>query len=103
MLAEEELRAGPIYPDLGKIRQISLSIAAAVCRLAWEAGLAQYAEPDDIREYVRDCMYHPEYRLLQQDTPPVEEALPRRVQREGVEGDDVQDVVDTVVCDQSPI
>jgi malate dehydrogenase (oxaloacetate-decarboxylating)(NADP+) len=62
MVTEEELSAGTIYPDLGKIRQISLAIAAAVCRLAWDEGLAQYAEPDDIRQYVRDCMYHPDYR-----------------------------------------
>ena len=62
MVTEEELNAGTIYPDLGKIRQISLAIAAAVCRLAWDDGLAQYPEPDDIRQYVRDCMYHPDYR-----------------------------------------
>ena len=62
MVTEEELAAGTIYPDLGKIRQISLAIAAAVCRLAWDEGLASYPEPDDIREYVRDCMYHPDYR-----------------------------------------
>ena len=62
MVTVEELDAGTIYPDLGKIRQISLAIAAAVCRLAWDEGLARYAEPDDIRLYVRDCMYHPAYR-----------------------------------------
>ncbi|MBT8059142.1 MAG: NAD-dependent malic enzyme, partial [Gammaproteobacteria bacterium] len=62
MVTEEELRSGTIYPDLGKIRQISLAIAAAVCRLAWDEGLAKYAEPEDIRQYVRDCMYHPDYR-----------------------------------------
>jgi malate dehydrogenase (oxaloacetate-decarboxylating)(NADP+) len=62
MVTEEELHAGTIYPDLGKIRQISLAIAAAVCRLAWDEGLARYAEPEDIRQYVRDCMYHPDYR-----------------------------------------
>jgi len=62
MVTEEELAAGTIYPDLGKIRQISLAIAAAVCRLAWDEGIAKYSEPEDIREYVRSCMYHPEYR-----------------------------------------
>jgi len=62
IVTEEELAAGTIYPDLGKIRQISLAIASAVCMLAWEQGLARYAEPDDIREYVRACMYHPDYR-----------------------------------------
>ena len=62
IVTEDELAAGTIYPDLGKIRQISLAIASAVCMLAWEQGLARYAEPDDIREYVRACMYHPDYR-----------------------------------------
>jgi len=62
MVTEEELEAGTIYPDLAKIRQISLAIAAAVARLAWEQGLAEYAEPKDIRQYVRDRMYHPDYR-----------------------------------------
>jgi malate dehydrogenase (oxaloacetate-decarboxylating)(NADP+) len=62
MVSNEELAAGTVYPDLGKIRQISLAIAAAVCRLAWDQGLARYAEPDDIRQHVRDCMYHPDYR-----------------------------------------
>ena len=57
-----QLAAGTIYPDLGKIRQISLAIASAVCLLAWEQGLARYSEPEDIREYVRSCMYHPDYR-----------------------------------------
>lgn len=62
MVTEEELHAGTIYPDLRNIRQISLAIASAVCRLAWDHGLAKYPEPADIREYVRDCQYHPEYR-----------------------------------------
>ena len=59
---KEELRSGTIYPDLGKIRQISLAIATSVCRLAWDEGLARYEQPDDIREYVRSCMWHPDYR-----------------------------------------
>jgi len=62
IVTEDELAAGTIYPDLGKIRQISLAIASAIGMLAWEQGLARYAEPDDIREYVRACMYHPDYR-----------------------------------------
>jgi len=62
MVTDEELAAGTLYPDLGKIRQISLAIATAVCRLAWDDGIARYDEPEDIREYVRRCMWHPEYR-----------------------------------------
>ena len=62
MVTDEELAAGTLYPDLGKIRQISLAIASAVCRLAWDHGLARYEEPDDIREQVRRSMWHPQYR-----------------------------------------
>ena len=65
MVTEDELAAGTIYPDLAKIRQISLAIASSVCMLAWDQGLARYAEPADIREHVRNCMYHPEYRPYQ--------------------------------------
>jgi malate dehydrogenase (oxaloacetate-decarboxylating)(NADP+) len=62
MVTEEELNSGTVYPDLGKIRQISLAIATAVCRLAYDNDLARYSEPEDIRKHVRDCMYHPDYR-----------------------------------------
>jgi malate dehydrogenase (oxaloacetate-decarboxylating)(NADP+) len=62
MVTDAELAAGTLYPDLSKIRQISLAIAASVCRLAWDRGLARYEEPDDIREAVRAAMWHPEYR-----------------------------------------
>lgn len=65
MVTDQELAAGTVYPDLGKIRHISLAIASAVCMHAWDQGLARYAEPDDIREHVRSCMYHPEYRPYQ--------------------------------------
>jgi malate dehydrogenase (oxaloacetate-decarboxylating)(NADP+) len=62
MVTDEELAAGTLYPDLSKIRQISLGIAASVCRLAWDSGLARYDEPEDIREQVRAAMWHPDYR-----------------------------------------
>ncbi len=62
LVTEEELKTGTVYPDLRKIRQISLSIATAVARMAYEQGLARVPEPPDTREYIRDRMYHPEYR-----------------------------------------
>jgi malate dehydrogenase (oxaloacetate-decarboxylating)(NADP+) len=62
MVTEEELAAGTVYPDLGKIRQISLAIATAVCRLVHNEGLARYAAPEDIRKYIKKCMYNPDYR-----------------------------------------
>lgn len=62
MVTEEELLAGTVYPDLGQIRQISLAIATAVCRMAFDEGLARILEPDDLRIYVKSCMYHPDYK-----------------------------------------
>ncbi|MEE4217739.1 MAG: NAD-dependent malic enzyme [Xanthomonadales bacterium] len=62
MVTDEELAAGTLYPDLRKIRQISLSIATSICRLAWDNGIARYDQPDDIRTHVRRCMWNPKYR-----------------------------------------
>lgn len=62
MVTDEELAAGTLYPDLRKIRQISLSIATAICHLAWDNNIARYDEPDDIRTHVRRCMWNPKYR-----------------------------------------
>lgn len=61
MVTDGELATGTMYPDLRKIRQISLAIATAVCRAAYEEGLATVPEPQDIRTYVRDRMYQPDY------------------------------------------
>lgn len=62
LVTDDELAAGTVYPDLGKIREISLAIATEVCRHAWQEGLASHAEPENIREHVASCMYQPEYR-----------------------------------------
>jgi malate dehydrogenase (oxaloacetate-decarboxylating)(NADP+) len=64
MVTDEELETGTMYPDLSKIRQISLAIATAVGRMAYDQGLATTPEPEDIRQWVRDRMYHPEYRTF---------------------------------------
>jgi len=61
MVNDYELSLGAIYPDLGKIRQISTAIAAAVCRVAYDEDEATVPEPDDIMDYVRENMYHPYY------------------------------------------
>lgn len=61
MVTDEELALGTVYPDLTKIRLISATIATAVCRMAFDAGMAGIEEPDDIFKYVQDHMYQPEY------------------------------------------
>jgi len=61
MVTEEELETGTVYPDLRKIRQISTSIATAVCRIAYDNGIARKPEPDDLIGHVKKNMYQPEY------------------------------------------
>jgi malate dehydrogenase (oxaloacetate-decarboxylating)(NADP+) len=59
---QEDLAQGRIYPPLSKIREISAQIAADVYRTAVEEGLAQLEMPKgDLIEYVKRCMYIPEY------------------------------------------
>lgn len=60
-LTEESLSQGLIYPPLTSIREVSLSIAAAVARLAWKNGLAMEPEPSDVAAFVRLQMYEPDY------------------------------------------
>ena len=59
--AEERAR-GMIYPKLGRIREVSVQLAAAVAEVAWEQGLATRGRPGDVVEYVREQVYEPVYR-----------------------------------------
>ncbi|MCF7825249.1 MAG: NAD-dependent malic enzyme [Candidatus Marinimicrobia bacterium] len=61
MVTEEELTLRTVYPDLRKIRQISLTIATAICEMAFDAGLARIERPKDIRAFVKENMFIPEY------------------------------------------
>lgn len=56
-----DLAKGKVYPDLNNIRAISDRIAAAVCRVAFNEGLAWANEPEDFIEFVRKKMFVPEY------------------------------------------
>ncbi len=60
----DDLAAGRIYPVLSRIRDVSLSIAEAVARIAYREGLATQPEPADLRRHIRDTMYEPDYRPL---------------------------------------
>ncbi len=41
--------------------EISLGIAVAVARVAWQSGLATTPQPEDVTTYVRSLMYEPDY------------------------------------------
>jgi len=60
-LTEESLAQGLIYPPLASIREVSLGIAVAVARVAWQSGLATKPQPEDLTAHVRSLMYEPDY------------------------------------------
>jgi hypothetical protein len=46
---------------LERIREVSLEIAVAISRLAFEQGLSGIDEPPDLRKHIAVCMYDPSY------------------------------------------
>jgi malate dehydrogenase (oxaloacetate-decarboxylating)(NADP+) len=58
---QEDLAMGRVYPRLARIREVSAEIAAAVAKIAWDQGLTERPEPDDIHAWVRAQMYQPVY------------------------------------------
>lgn len=61
LVTEEELALRTVYPDLRKIRKISLTIAVAVCEMAFDEGLARVERPKNIKSWIKKHMYVPEY------------------------------------------
>ncbi len=60
-VTETNLSRGCLFPELERIRDVSLAIAVAISRLAFEQGLARVDEPSDLRHYIGECMYEPSY------------------------------------------
>jgi len=63
-VSEEDLALGRIYPALGRIRDVSASIAEAVADVAFRRGLATATRPDDLGTEIRSHMYQPVYSHL---------------------------------------
>jgi malate dehydrogenase (oxaloacetate-decarboxylating)(NADP+) len=60
-VSEEDLKMGSVYPPIEKVRDVSAIIATAVCRIAYERGLARVPAPSDLVATVRASMYEPVY------------------------------------------
>jgi malate dehydrogenase (oxaloacetate-decarboxylating)(NADP+) len=60
-VGEDDLAQGSLYPPLGRVRDVSAQIAAAVVEVALRDGLAEIDRPADLLEYVRSQMYEPTY------------------------------------------
>ena len=59
--SDDDFALGRLYPSLQKIREISLNIAVAVAEVAYEKNLAREPRPDDLKAFIQEQMFHPEY------------------------------------------
>jgi malate dehydrogenase (oxaloacetate-decarboxylating)(NADP+) len=58
----KDFETGRIFPDLSRVREVSLHIAAAVARVAFTRKLTGMKEPDDLLGFIRSKMYEPFYQ-----------------------------------------
>ncbi|MGB5474561.1 MAG: NAD-dependent malic enzyme [Gammaproteobacteria bacterium] len=61
MVSGQDLARGTVYPPLTDIRRVSTAIAMEVARAAWDAGLADAEQPQDLQQMIADLMFYPEY------------------------------------------
>jgi malate dehydrogenase (oxaloacetate-decarboxylating)(NADP+) len=61
-VSKDDLVEGRIYPPLARIREVSLAIALAVAKVAYDQGLARVPKPDDLRSHIKAQMFEPSYR-----------------------------------------
>jgi malate dehydrogenase (oxaloacetate-decarboxylating)(NADP+) len=61
-VTQSDLAVGRLFPPLARIRDISVSIAAAVAQEAFRDGSARIAQPRDLLELTKSKMWEPKYR-----------------------------------------
>ena len=60
-VSEADLAMGSVYPSLARIRDVSALIAYEVARIAFDKGLAQVEEPEDLMAEIHKHMFQPVY------------------------------------------
>ena len=60
-VSDEDLAQARVFPSLERIREVSLSIATAVARVAYDSGLATVPEPEDLVTFIGEEMFEPVY------------------------------------------
>ena len=63
-VTDANLEAGLIYPPLSGILATSLHVAGRVAETIFDAGLAGVGRPGDLRCFLKNMAYRPEYRSL---------------------------------------
>jgi len=61
-VSDTDLAEGRIYPPLKRIRAVSLTIAIATAKVAYDQGLAAVPKRDDLRSHIGAQMFEPVYR-----------------------------------------
>jgi len=61
MVSEQNIKEGALFPRLNEIRKISVAIATALVEKAHELGIARSKKPEDIKRFVLDYMFDPNY------------------------------------------
>jgi malate dehydrogenase (oxaloacetate-decarboxylating)(NADP+) len=62
MVSKDDLASGLLFPPLPAIRDVSLQIATAVAKVAFERGLSSIPAPHDPEAMIRAEVFEPEYR-----------------------------------------
>jgi len=62
LVTEDDLAMGSVYPDLQRIREVSVKIAVAVAEVVFARKLTSMKRPSDIPGYVAAQMYQPDYQ-----------------------------------------
>jgi malate dehydrogenase (oxaloacetate-decarboxylating)(NADP+) len=60
-VTDADLAMGNVYPSLSRIREVCALIACEVAKIAWDTGLAEAEQPEDIMAEIRKYMYQPVY------------------------------------------
>jgi len=60
-VSDSDLERGRVYPPLSRIRQVSALIARDVAKIAYDGGLTDKEEPEDILADIHQAMYQPVY------------------------------------------
>lgn len=60
-VSNTDLSRGSVYPPLNRIREVCALIAYEVAKIAWDNGLTEREEPEDIMAEIRKAMFMPVY------------------------------------------
>jgi malate dehydrogenase (oxaloacetate-decarboxylating)(NADP+) len=61
LVTPADLAVGRVFPELGRIREVSAAIALAVAENAFDRGLTRQIRPDNLASFIKSQMYQPDY------------------------------------------